>query len=139
MRLDIHMHHHADPVDTRVLDKLDLILAYLENLMTSLDRIEAAVAKQTTLEDSALALITDLKHQVADALAGAKLPPDVEARLAAIFPVLEGNNDRVAAAIVANTGVVPGPTTTPPPVADPAPTTTDAPAAPTTDVPSSAS
>lgn len=113
MRIDIHVHHHAPPVDTRALDKLDLILACMENLMTSLERIEAAVAKQTTLEDSALALITDLKHQVADALSGTRLPPDVEARLAAIFPTLEANNDRVTAALVANTDAAPAPTIDP--------------------------
>lgn len=104
MRLDIHLHHHADPVDTRVVDKIDLISAQLEILMDALDRIEAAAARQTTLEASIAAMVTDLKHQVSDALANTKLPADVEARLAAIFPTLEANNDRLTSILTDNTG-----------------------------------
>lgn len=125
MRFHIHVHHHADPVDTRAIDKLDLISAQLEIIMDSLDRIEAAAARETTLEASVAAMVTDLKGQLADALSGTKLPADVEARLAAIFPTLEANNDRLTSILTANTAAAPA---APDPKPDPAPTTaTDAP------------
>lgn len=114
MRVDIH--HHAPPVDTRVLDKLDLILAEQELLMNSLERIEAAAAAYDGIEDRIAAMITDLKHQLADALSGTKLPPDVEARLAAIFPHLEENNGKLTEILTAAQ-----------PAADPAPVPVESP------------
>lgn len=114
MRLDIH--HHADQ---RVIDALDFIKATQELIMDSLDRIEAAAARETTIEASIAAMVTDLKNQLADALSGTKLPPEVEARLAAIFPTLEANNDKLTAIITANTPA--DPPAGPAPASPPAP------------------
>lgn len=118
MRLDIY--HHADQ---RVVDKLDMIISTQELIMDSLDRIEAAAARETTLEASVAAMVTDLKSQLADALSGTKLPPDVEARLAAIFPTLEANNDKLTSILTANTPAAPP--ADPKPTPDPAPIATD--------------
>lgn len=113
MRLDIY--HHADQ---RVVDKLDLLLATGEIMMDTIDRLIEDVAKQKTVIDSTTALIVNLKHQVAEALASAKLPPEAAAKLALIFPDLEANTASLAAALTDNTPSAP----VPQPPADPAPT-----------------
>jgi len=126
--MHLHIHHHADQ---RVIDKLDLLLATGELIMDSIDRLIDDVAKQKTVTDSTLALIQNLKNQVADALSGTKLPPAVEARLAAIFPDLESNTDRLTTAITDNTPAAPAPTSDPTPApvdtapSDPAPAPVD--------------
>lgn len=119
MRLDIY--HHADQ---RVVDKLDMILATQEILMDNADRIIADVQAQKTVIDGLKAFIAGLKGQIADALAGAKLSAEHEAKLAAIFPDLEANTDAITQAITTQPDGSPAPAPTPDPVPapDPAPT-----------------
>lgn len=116
MRLDIY--HHADQ---RVVDKLDMILATQEILMDNVDRLIEDVAKQSTTIESMKTFISGLKSQVADALAGAKLSAEHEAKLAAIFPSLEANTDAITAAITTAPDPVPVPVPTPDPAPAPTP------------------
>ena len=86
-----------------------------------------AVAKQKTQVDSVVALLHSIKTQLADALSGTKLPPDVEAKLALIMPQLEANTQEITDAINANTDPVPPAPPAPTPPTDTAPTTGSAP------------
>lgn len=128
--MHLHIHHHADQ---RVVDKLDMIQAAQEILMDNLDRLIEDVAKQKTAIESMKTFISGLKSAVAEALAGAKLSAEHEARLASIFPDLEANTDAITAAVTTSPDE-PAPVAAPaepePPVADPAPPVTD-PATPT--------
>lgn len=108
MRLNIHHYHHGDADQaTRVIDKLDILMAQQEMLMELIDRLVQDVEQQQTIIASMEKFIGNLKHQIAEALSGAKLSEDVAAKLAAIFPTLEGNTDRIAQAIAENTAAAP--------------------------------
>lgn len=67
--------------------------------MSNADRLIDDIDKQGNTADRVRAFVSGVKHQVADALSGARLPAENEARLASIFPDLEGSADRIAAAI----------------------------------------
>lgn len=117
MRLDIY--HHADQ---RVVDKLDQLLALGEINMDNIDRLIEDVAKQKTAIESMKTFIAGMKHAVAEALAGAKLSAEHEARLASIFPDLEGNTDAIAAAVTTSPDETPVPVEpVPEPASEPVP------------------
>ena len=99
MRLDIYHHIIASP---EVLFRLDLIIANQETIMATLDEVLADVAAESTAIDSLAALTAGLKRQVADALANTTLPPDVQAKIDAVFTGLEQNKQKVMDAITAN-------------------------------------
>lgn len=127
MRLNIHHYHHGDADQaTRVIAKLDILMAQQEMLMDLIDRLVQDVEQQQTIIASMEKFIGNLKHQIAEALSGAKLSEDVAAKLAAIFPTLEGNTDRIAQAIAENTAAADqtstgAPTPVPAPAFDPGP------------------
>lgn len=78
--------------------------------MASLDQVLADVTDESTQLDSIAALITGLKKQVADALASAgTIPPDVQAKVDAIFTQAEANKTKIASALNANTAPAPTP------------------------------
>ena len=62
--------------------------------MTATERV-STVVQNAPAEGKLAALITAIKHEVADALEGANLPPDNRSRLAAVFPDLEANTGRL--------------------------------------------
>lgn len=78
--------------------------------MASLDDVLADVTGESTRLDSISTLIQGLQQQLADALAGTKLPPAVQAKVDAIFSTAETNKAKIDAAL--NTGV-PAPVVTP--------------------------
>lgn len=119
--VEIHIHHHADQ---RVVDKLDLLLAGQEITMDIADKIISEVQEQKTLAAGMKTFIGGLKSQIAEALAGAKLSAEHEAKLAAIFPDLEANNDALASAMATTPE---GGPVEPPPVPEPAPEPAPAP------------
>lgn len=67
--------------------------------MSRIDQIIADVQSQSDTTGRTRALIDNIKHWVAEALAGAKLPPDTNARLAEIFPALDANAEGIATAL----------------------------------------
>jgi hypothetical protein len=98
---------HADPELTGLLRdlnrKLDLIIKNQETMMATLDDVLADVTAETTQIASLSALIDGLKQQVADALAGATLPPATQAKIDEIFTAAEANKAAIAKALAANT------------------------------------
>ncbi len=82
--------------------------------MATLDDILADVTAEAAGIDSLGTLITQLKEQVAGATSG-NLPPDVQAKVDAIFTQAETNKAKIMAAINAAPG------STPPTVAAPLP------------------
>lgn len=67
----------------------------------TLDETLAAVQAQKPGIDSIVALVTGLKQQLADALAGTTLPPAVQAKVDAIFDGVTANAQEVNDALAA--------------------------------------
>ena len=82
--------------------KIDLVIQTQEKIMASLDQVLADVTKESTDLDSIAALISGLKQQIADALAGTTLPPATQAKVDAIFAAAETNKGKIADALAAN-------------------------------------
>jgi phage shock protein A len=87
----------------RIEQKLDAANKSMEKIMATLDQVLADVTQETTDLDSIAALIAGLKQQIADALSGATLPPDVQAKVDSVFATAETNKGKIAAALAANT------------------------------------
>src|ERR1700682_5780887 len=137
-----HTHHYYHPphVEARCevmrrLDALDPKLDLMETkIMATLDQVLADVKAENTQLDSLGAYIAGIKQQLTDALAGAKLPADVQVKVDAVFAQQEANTAKIAAAM--NTTSTVPPPVTPAPTApltvntDPLPPTTVTPATP---------
>lgn len=118
--MHIHIHHHhswpdeSPPWVDVLLEMLGLINERLEYTMATLDQVLNDVKAENTQLDSLGAYIAGLKQQIADALSGATLPADVQAKVDAVFAMQEANTGKIAAAMN---------TTSAPPAPAPSPTT----------------
>lgn len=74
-----------------------------DKIMATLDQVVQDVSDESTLIDSVSVLITGLKQQIADALSGATLPPDVQAKVDAVFSTAESNKAKLSSALTVNT------------------------------------
>jgi hypothetical protein len=105
---DIHIHVHikSDPeVLARldlVLDKLDLVSSNQETMMAAIDDLQAAVAAEDTVIDSAITLIQGIPALIA----AAGVDP---AKLAALQSDITAKSSALAAAVAANTPAAPTP------------------------------
>lgn len=70
--------------------------------MATLDDVLAGVADESTKEDSLIALVTNLKTQLDQILAGG-LTPAAQAKVDALFASVTANVNKVQTAIDANT------------------------------------
>jgi len=118
---EIHVHHHIHhDLGGGVIAKLDAVLARGKSLPTlfkemerkmsaALDRLTAAVARNTSVDESAIALLNGLAQQIRDL-------KDDPAALEALATELEAKNSALSDAVTANTPAVeppaPGPDTT---------------------------
>lgn len=129
MKFRLHLVHEADPQLIRRLDWLysqlerlhqqnATILSNQERIMATLDEVLTAVNDEASQEDSIVVLLGQLREQIAGLTSG-NLPPDVQAKVDAVFTGLQANKAKLAAAI-ANTGTNPTPVTPP---TDPIPPT----------------
>ena len=75
-----------------------------KEIMATLDETLAAVEKDTALSDGIVTLVAGLKKQLQEVLTGVTLPPAVQAKVDAVFQGVTANNDKVEAALLANTG-----------------------------------
>lgn len=106
--IHIHHHHHVEArcEVMRRLDeldnKLDLIHNRQETIMSALDDLTAQVAANRTIAQSALTLI----NGIADRITAAGVDP---AALAALTASLKDDDDKLAAAVTANTPAPPTP------------------------------
>jgi len=95
--------HRASCADKSALDRIEQTLQQIllkENTMSQeLDALIAEVARNTTVEKSALAAIRGLSAKLAEA-------GDDPAKLAKLRADLAANDDELAAAVSANTPVV---------------------------------
>jgi NTP pyrophosphatase (non-canonical NTP hydrolase) len=73
-----------------------------EDIMATLDEILADVQAETSLIDGVSTLISGLKQQLADALAGV-LTPAQQAEVDAIFAAAETNKQKLSDALVSGT------------------------------------
>ncbi len=85
-----------------VLSNQNVIFINQEAIMATLDETLAAVTAEDTKVDSIISLLTGVEKQLADVLAGA-LPPDVQAKVNAIFAQATASAGKIDAAITANT------------------------------------
>lgn len=107
----MHIYHHfvSDPEVLRRLDvlsrKLDLVIENQETIMATLDELTAQVAANRTITQSALTLI----NGIADRITAAGVDPKALADLTAS---LKDDDDKLAAAVAANTPAAPAAPTT---------------------------
>jgi ABC-type transporter Mla subunit MlaD len=87
----------------RIERALAHIIHLLEKIMATLDDVLKDVTDESTAIDSISTLISGLRQQVADALAGATLPAATQAKVDAIFTAAETNKTKIATALAANT------------------------------------
>lgn len=115
---DIFHRHRHDPVEInitiaglgellqnekKILEFLHLINTKIENMAQTLDEVLQAVTDESTVDDSIIALLNGISQQLKDALAGATLSPESQAKVDAIFAGINQNKQKVADAVTANT------------------------------------
>lgn len=71
--------------------------------MATLDETLASVTDNSTVGDSAVALMASLKTRLDEALSGVTLPPAVQEKVDAIFQASEADKTKLQEAILANT------------------------------------
>ena len=96
-------------VERQIKSMLELIVLELailkrkvSEMAKSLDDVLAEVTAQGTKLDGITTLISGLKQQLADALAGTTLPPAVQAKVDAIFNQASQNAAKIDTALDAN-------------------------------------
>lgn len=75
----------------------------VDTMARTLDETLAAVTDESTKTDSLIALFNGVEQQLKDVLAGAALPPSVQAKIDAIFDGVTNNAAKVQASLDANT------------------------------------
>jgi hypothetical protein len=117
MRLHVYHHHLPDEEPSRWMeqlkDEVGLILEGLENLMATMQDLKDAVQRNTSVDDSVLALLQGISQQLKDAQAA----NDPQA-IADVIAQLDANTQKMTDAVTANT-----------PAADPAPAPENPPSA----------
>jgi len=89
-----------------ILSKLNSIIERLNRIMALLNNLNAAVARETTVEQSAITLIQGIAKQLADLIAKSGNTVD-PAELQKIVDGMNANQDALAAAVTANTPAAP--------------------------------
>lgn len=92
----------------RAVDDIQITLARIEaqqeQISMDISKLQAAVAKETTVEQGAVTLLQELAQELKDALAGG----DATA-VNALADQISSNADALAAAVTANTPAAPAP------------------------------
>jgi hypothetical protein len=110
---EIHIYHHGrvhiDLHSDQPSEQLDQIKSMLQNIIQmetkmagELDVLEAAVAEQTTVIDSAIVLLDQIK-----ALLDAAIASGDPVRIAAVSTLIADSKIRLAEAVVRNTPAAP--------------------------------
>lgn len=101
--VSILLSHLQAVVILRALQSLSRKVTRMDaNTQTALDNLNAAVADETTIEQSVETLLNGLSAQIAELKAG-QTDPAVVAALDAASALVRGNNDKFKAAVLANT------------------------------------
>lgn len=104
--LSVLRERQADSKLDQILNIVQSLKTQGDKIMATLDEVLADAQAESTVDDSIIALLTSIKAQL-DALLGGSLPPDLQAKVDAIFTQLEQNKAKVAAAVTANTPPTP--------------------------------
>jgi hypothetical protein len=116
MRINVYHHHSWEEEVPPWVDELaaraDLILDRLDTIMATMEDLKAAVSRNTSVDDSVLALLLGISQQLKDAQA-----QNNPQAIADVIAQLDANTQKMTDAVSANT-----------PAADPAPAP-DAPSA----------
>jgi hypothetical protein len=102
---------------SRIERKINLLLQMEHDMGKELEDLKAAVAAETTVGDSVVALLADISTRLNQALANGDT-----AALAALSTELTANQAKIAAAVLANTPAPTEPAPQPVPVDPPPPT-----------------
>jgi hypothetical protein len=105
MRIDVFIHFEDEKINL-ILQLLNHIKGKVDHIMPTLDEVLADVADEKTKIDSLTTLVAGIKKQLDDILAG-QLPPEVQAKVDAVFAGVEANKAEVQASIDANTTPTP--------------------------------
>lgn len=104
MRLHLYVHHTIEArcevmrrLDA-ILDQTGLILDRQELIMATMDDLKAAVSRNTSVDDSVLALLQGISQQLKDAQAA----NDPQA-IADVIAQLDANTQKMTDAVTANT------------------------------------
>jgi hypothetical protein len=97
--------HQTPPWAVEILKQQRVVIAKLETIMATIDDVLKDVTDESGRLDSLSALIAGLKQQLADALAGTTLPPEVQTKIDQVFAQAEANKAKIDTAL--NTGVPP--------------------------------
>ena len=99
---EIHVHIKPEPEVLRrfdvVIRKLDLMMQRQEYVMATMEDLKAAVTRNTSVDDSVLALLTGISQQLKDAQAS----NDPQA-IADVIAQLDANTQKMTDAVTANT------------------------------------
>lgn len=90
--------------------KLDILIKKGNLMNQTTQQVLDAVTAETTLEQSAIALISNLQTQLTAALANTTIDPADQANLNTIFTDLQANATALSAALTANTPAAPATT-----------------------------
>lgn len=107
---DVHHHHHfhfhhSPEARCEVMrrlesmdEKIDLVIEDTEIIMATMDELKAAVTRNTSVDDSVLALLQGISQQLKDAQAA----NDPQA-IADVIAQLDANTQKMTDAVTANT------------------------------------
>src|SRR5882762_9309489 len=99
--MDIHHHFHFDSETVTLLKEI----LHKENLiMATIQDVQAAVAAESTVDDSIITLLNGIVQQLKDAQASGN-----PAALDAVVQSIQANTTKLQAAVTANTPVTPTP------------------------------
>jgi hypothetical protein len=107
LHVDVHIHGPLgsggiDEIRSQLREITRMVagLAVMERrIMYSLDETIAEVQEQGTQVEGLVTLNTSLRQQLADALSGATLPPDVQAKVDAVFEGVSANTAKIMSAL----------------------------------------
>lgn len=111
MNINVNIHF---PNEDKILESLLLIIKNQKKMDNTLDDVLQEVADEGTQIDSLTVLMDGVEQQLKDALAGATIPPVVQAKIDTVFTNIATNKQKVVDAINKNTPPPPPP---PPPPA----------------------
>jgi|SRR5882762_338415 len=97
--MDIHHYFHADDHVIRLLKE---IIQKENTIMATMQDVAAAVAAESTVDDSIIVLLNGIAQQLKDALAA-----NDPVALQAVVDGIHANTAKIQAAVTANTPVAP--------------------------------
>lgn len=99
MEFKFHVYVHND----EFVELAKLLIDIRNEIMASIDQLAQEIADETTLIDGVSTLVSGLQQQLSDALSGAQIPPQVQAKIDAVFVAAEANKAKLTRALAAGT------------------------------------